>query len=415
MIRPAFRHWLLVSLLGFSVAGLPAAPVTAERVSALSPAEQGPWRDYLARSAAAALADQAVVDEEARAAGLALPLRAPESGGDFKLTEKIDPAWYATAEAGLLADAILSFQTPTGGWSKHTDFSQGPRRPGMQWTSQSDPGKRARYVGTFDNDSTTAQIGFLARVWQATGREDCKAGVLRGVDYVLAAQYPGGGWPQIYPLLGGYHDDITFNDDAMTHVLELLRDIVNGAPAFALLDAGRRARAEQALAAGLACVLRMQIDFQGKKAVWCAQHDAMTLAPTAARAMEPVSFSGLESAHILKFLMTLRSPSPELVAAIEAGLSWLESARVTGIAKRKVDGRTVYTEDPASTEVYWARFYDPVTGRPIFPGRDGVVYESYEAMIAKNAGGYDYYTTLPGSVLRNGQKQWRKRLVAAGG
>lgn len=415
MIRPALRLCLCVSLLGFAAAGLPAAPVTAERVSALSPAEQGPWRDYLARSAAAALADQAVVDEEARAAGLALPLRAPESGGDFKFSEKTEADWYVSDEAAALADAILSFQTPAGGWSKHTDYSRGKRRPGMQWTSQSDPGKRARYAGTFDNDSTTAQIQFLSRVWQATGREDCKAGVLRGVDYVLAAQYPSGGWPQVYPLLGGYHDDITFNDNAMTHVLELLRDIADGDPAFALVDAERRARAARALAAGVACVLRMQLEFQGKKAVWCAQHDAMTLAPTAARAMEPVSFSGLESAHILKFLMTLRRPSPETVAAIEAGLAWLENARVTGVAKRKKGGRTVYVADPASTEVYWARFYDPRTGRPIFPGRDGVIYEDYATMIAKNAGGYDYYTTLPGSVLRNGQKQWRKRLAAAGG
>lgn len=415
MMPPDPRRWFLLFALGFSVAGLPAAPVTEDRVSTLSPAEQSPWRDYLLRSVAAARADQAVVDEEARVAGLALPLRAPESGGDFKLTEKVDASWYATPEAGKTADAILSFQTPTGGWSKHTDYSQGPRRPGMQWTSQSDPGKRARYVGTFDNDSTTAQIRFLALVWQATGREDCKAGALRGVDYVLAAQYPSGGWPQIYPLIGGYHDDITFNDDAMTHVLELLRDVVDGAPAFALLDAERRARAERALAAGVACVLRMQIVIEGKKTVWCAQHDAMTLAPTAARAMEPASFSGLESAHILKFLMTLRRPSPEAVAAIEAGLAWLENARVTGIAKRKEGGRTVYAADPASAEVYWARFYDFETGRPIFPGRDGVIYESYESMIAKNAGGYDYYTTLPGSVLRNGQKQWRKRLAAAGG
>jgi PelA/Pel-15E family pectate lyase len=118
----------------------------------------------------------------------------------------------------------------------------------------------------------------------------------------------------------------------------------------------------------------------------------------------------MESVRVLKVLMSIRRPSPEQIAAVEAGLAWLEQAKVTDVAKRSVDGKTVYQVDPASTEVYWARFYDLETGRPIFPGRDGVVYESFEAMIAKNAGGYDYYTTQPNSLLRTGQKNWRKML-----
>ena len=126
--------------------------------------------------------------------------------------------------------------------------------------------------------------------------------------------------------------------------------------------------------------------------------------------MEPATLSGAESARLLEFLMTIESPSPELVAAIEAGLKWLESAKVTGIKKARRDGRTTYVADPSSTEVYWARFYDLKTAKPVFPGRDGVLYPTFEAMAAANPTGYDYYTTIPGGILNSRQKKWRKML-----
>jgi PelA/Pel-15E family pectate lyase len=36
------------------------------------------------------------------------------------------------------------------------------------------------------------------------------------VRYLLAAQFPNGGWPQVWPLEGGYHDAVTFNDNAVS-------------------------------------------------------------------------------------------------------------------------------------------------------------------------------------------------------
>src|SRR5688572_32751332 len=45
---------------------------------------------------------------------------------------------FASDEAKQLADAVLSYQTSTGGWSKHIGYGKGPRQPGMQWTSQNE-------------------------------------------------------------------------------------------------------------------------------------------------------------------------------------------------------------------------------------------------------------------------------------
>lgn len=388
-----------------------AEPITLDRINDLPPEERLAWKTYLVRSQTSARADLAAVQAEVVANKMTNALRAP-SGGDFKLSVPAGDPWYGGPEAQTLADAILSYQTPTGGWSKHLGFSHGPRQPGMQWTSQNEPGQAAHYVATFDNNSTTAEMDFLAAVWRATKREDCRAAFIRGLHFIFAAQYPNGGWPQGYPLEGKYHDDITFNDDAMTHVLELLHGITSGDPSYAFLEAALRQKAAAALEAGIQCVLRVQIVQSGKKTAWCGQHDPLTLQPASARKMEPATLSGLESAHILKFLMTLTNPTPEVVVSIEAGLSWLEAVKITSLAKTKREGKTAYETTAASTEVYWARFYSLTNSKPVFPGRDGVLYDSYAAMAAQNRLGYDYLTTLPGSILGNGQKKWRKMLAA---
>jgi PelA/Pel-15E family pectate lyase len=309
-----------------------------------------------------------------------------------------------------LAIIVLSYQTPSGGWSKHTGYSRGPRQPGMQWSSQSEPGQSPHYLATFDNRSTTEQLHFLAGVWQATGRDDCRAGFLKGLQFILQAQYPNGGWPQVYPLEGDYHDAITLNDDAMTHILELLQAICSEAPYFAFLTEADRAAAAVALKSGIDCVIKAQVRQAGQRTAWCAQHDALTLQPTAARAMEPATLSSLESARLLKFLMMVPDPSPELVETIECGLSWLEAVRLNDVRKTKREGKTIYVSDPASTEVYWARFYDLESSQPVFPGRNGVVYPTFEAMAANNRLGYDFCTTIPGSIIKNGQKKWRKMI-----
>src|SRR4051812_42068171 len=95
-----------------------AEPVTLTRVNELPPAERPGWKDYLERSEANARADTAAVEAELAVNGMTKTLRAPE-GGDFKRPAEPGDAWYAGDEAGQLATTVLSYQTPSGGWSKH--------------------------------------------------------------------------------------------------------------------------------------------------------------------------------------------------------------------------------------------------------------------------------------------------------
>ena len=379
--------------------------VTAERIAALPEEERGAWERYFARSVERRRAEQAVLDAEVLAAGLAAPRLAP-AGDDFRLPSHVTAAWF-TSEAGrAITGAVVSFQTPSGGWSKHVRFDRGARAAGMHWSSQTDPW---HYVGTFDNRSTTEELRLLAGAQQAGGREELRAAFLRGLDYIFDAQFPNGGWPQGYPLEGKYHDEITLNDNAMTHVLELLHDIAAGLPEFAFVDDARRTRTREAFAAGLRCLVKMQVVQNGRPTVWCAQHDPLTLAPAAARLKEPPSLSGEESGDLLLFLMRLPEPPLEIIPVIESGLAWFERARLTGLRPTQRDGRSFYAADPTATEPYWARFYDLATNRPIFAGaQDGIIYDSFEEMWLHNHFGYDYYTRRPAGLLTKERERWAK-------
>ena len=62
------------------------------------------------------------------------------------------------------------------------------------------------------------------------------AAFTRGFDYLLAAEYPKGGWPQFFPLREGYYSRITFNDKGapiqrepiLTELRQRIRDVRQG-------------------------------------------------------------------------------------------------------------------------------------------------------------------------------------------
>src|SRR6185437_8509770 len=84
--------------------------------------------------------------------------------------------WYASDEARRMADVVVSFQTPAGGWSKNLDFTAHARQKGEAFAANNlsrflapddfdtPHDQKWNYVGTLDNDATNSQLQFLARV-----------------------------------------------------------------------------------------------------------------------------------------------------------------------------------------------------------------------------------------------------------
>jgi PelA/Pel-15E family pectate lyase len=387
------------------------ALLTEERLAACPEPERAAWREYLERSQNHARHERVTLAAERAAAGLARSQPAPGARKYFGFDGKKDAAFFARPEMVALAEVVLSYQTPTGGWSKHVDYSRGPRPPGTHWTAQG--GEGWHYCGTLDNRSTTEQIEFLARVHAATGRAEFRDGALCGLEWLLQAQYPNGGWPQNYPLEPGYHEATTLNDGAMQHALKVVLAVSRGDEPFQWVAAPLRQRAAQALARGLACLCRSQVRIGDRLTVWCAQHDPLTLEPVAARLKEPPSLSGAESADLVKFLMRFGPLDDDMRTCIEAALAWFETHQITDLRETtNAAGKADYVHDPASTEVRWARFYDLATERPIFAGaQDGIIYHSFREMAAHNDVAYDYFTTHPRDLLAKEAARWRKRMA----
>ncbi len=319
----------------------------------------------------------------------ASPFALAADAGD--LTRKPD-AWFKSEEGRGTVACVLSWQAPEGGWPKNLDT-----------TRKEFSGKPGDLQGTFDNKATTGELRFLARAFEVTGDGTCRTAFLKGFDHILEAQYPNGGWPQFHPPGKKYHRHITFNDGSMIRLLEFLRD----SRAYRFLDESRQGKASKAFDQGVDCIVRCQIVVRGTPTVWCAQHDETTFVPAMARAYELPSLSGSESAGILRFLMSLDKPSPEVIRAVKAGVAWFDSAKLAGIRIEDSGSDRHAVADP-SAKPLWARFYDLETGKPFFCDRDGVKKPSLADIGEERRNGYAWYGNW-GESVANDFAKWPHR------
>jgi PelA/Pel-15E family pectate lyase len=384
--------------------------LTDERINDLAEPARRQWQTYLQQSTELARRDRFVLAQELSRSNLQASQPAPDNSQEFELGSKVDLQWLAAPATGQLAETVMSYQTPAGGWSKAVDYTAGPRLPGTHWTSQSGTGWH--YCGTLDNRSSTEQIAFLAWMYSTSQKPEYRESALRGIRWLLAAQFPNGGWPQVYPLEPGYHEAITLNDAAMQHAMEVLLAIGSREAPYEWVDTELAGLANSAVARGIVCLQQAHLVIDGVATVWCAQHDPLTLEPLGARLKEPASLSGSESADMVKFLMRRAPDSEPTRAAISAAVNWFEQHKIVGLRYVKNElGKTDYVDDPSSTEIRWARFYDIATQQPIFAGgQDGVIYASFTEMAKNNKVGYDYFTTRPLDVITKEVDRWQKRI-----
>jgi PelA/Pel-15E family pectate lyase len=199
----------------------------------------------------------------------------------------------------------------------------------------------------------------------------------------------------------------------MAGVMTLVLDVARKARAYSFVDEARRRRAELAVAKGVECILKTQVVVNGKRTVWCAQHDERTLEPAPARAYEKISLSGSESVGIVRFLMTIEKQDTRVVDAIESAVAWFEQTRLTGIkVVEKPDPSLprgfdrVVVEEPQAPPL-WARFYEMGTNRPIFCGRDSVIKYSLAEIEHERRTGYQWYSGRASKLLSEDYPAWR--------
>ncbi len=328
----------------------------------------------------------------------------------WRSAQRQPAAWYGSAEAIRIAGNLLIYQHENGGWDKNIDMALPLGGKHLEEVRQKHGG-----LSTIDNDATYTQMRYLAKVYAATRDGRYASAFQRGLSYLFAAQYPNGGWPQFYPLRHGYWDHITYNDDAMIGVMELLRSVANGDPAYAFVTPDERDRASAALQKGIECILKTQVVVDGKLTVWCAQHDEVTLAPAKARSYELPSLSGSESVGIVEFLMRIDNPPPEVVRSVEGAVEWFRRSKIEGIrvipkaAPGTPKGTDMTVVSDPSAPPLWARFYDLSTNRPIFCGRDGIVKQTLAEIEYERRNGYRWYVDRPARLLETEYPEWKRK------
>lgn len=359
------------------------------------------WQGYYQRANELQQRDQHTLHAELNALGLtAFTLPAATRRFGFDIHAPV--SWYQTAAGKQVADAILSLQTPSGGWSKRTDMTV-PRQAGQHW------GVEPKYVPTFDNGATTTQLKVLAKAYSATADQRYKAAFERGLALILLAQYPNGGWPQNYPLSGGYHDHVTLNDEATENILSLLLAVTAAKQEFSFVDSNLQQQARQALTKGVALLLQIQQQDAAGLSLWAAQYEHRALTPAWARAYEMPALAVMESATLLDLLMQLPEPSVALQQAIHSAMAWFKRHAI-------YDKHWHHTErvlqDKAGAGPLWPRFAELGSNRPIFGDRDNALYYDVHQVSLERRQGYAWYTDRPAQTLEYYQR-WQQQFPAA--
>ena len=101
---------------------------------------------------------------------------------DYEL-RRTDKEFFTTPEAARIGEQVLAYQRVTGGWPKNIDMCR-PHTP--EELAEIKTQRDRRNDSTTDNNATTTQMTFLARLYQATGDTRYRDAFLAGMEYLLS-------------------------------------------------------------------------------------------------------------------------------------------------------------------------------------------------------------------------------------
>lgn len=316
-----------------------------------------------------------------------------------------------------IAYNILLYQQPNGGWPKNYDMLAILNDEQKNIVAKHEDSLHT----TFDNGATYTQIEYLAKAYTLLHDKKYEEAALRGLQFILEAQYENGGWPQFYPDMSGYRKYITFNDDAMTGVMTVLQHIVQNEPYYLFLNNKLRSEASKAYQKGIDCILKCQIVENSTPTVWCQQHDNITLKPVGARTFELPSEASEESAEIVRLLMQVKNPNEEIINAVKNAVAWFQKVEIKNVVVKTVPAKDVVykyheakydkivvTDSTASP--IWTRYYELGTDRPMFANRDGKKVYQLSDVSRERRTGYAWYGYWPQKLISAEYPAWLKKI-----
>ena len=327
-----------------------------------------------------------------------------------------EPSFYESVEAVRVAENFLLFQAKIGGWDKMDSRRISGHMLNVLTAEQKEILRSGPdHQCSLDNEATYTQMRFLARVFAATGEDRFRDGFIRGCEYLLQAQYPNGGWPQFYPLRGGYSDGVTFNDSAMTGAIWVLDDVASGRAPFDLAEEELRLRCREAVERGRNCILRCQIVVAGRKTAWAQQYDATSLKPAWGRVSEVPSLVSAGSVEIVRYLMSIDHPSMAVQQAIVGAVGWFDEVKVSGKRLVTVENKALpggfdrkLVDDPAAPPI-WGRYYEIGSNRVLYIENGRIHYELARLSPRHRVGHGWIGGRWPAALLDRDYPAWREK------
>jgi PelA/Pel-15E family pectate lyase len=344
-----------------------------------------------------------------------------KSAGRLILTVAVAMAWasisFAQVKTDSIAENMLVYQRAVGGWPKAV------KEVKVDYTKKLSTAEKQATLAdinkidaTIDNEATFKEINYLVKAYKQTDNKTYLQSAEKGIRYLLKAQNAKGGWPQYYPDSSLYRAAITFNDNAMMHVMQILDNVANKKNGFDVVDPTLVEPSAKAIKKGIDCILKTQIVVNGKLTGWNQQYDRNTLKPIMARKFELVGITPAESTEIVKFLMKQPNPSPEIKLAVKSAIEWFDAVKIVGyrfdhIKDPKQPGGkdAVLMADPNST--IWARYYEIGTNKPFFSGRSSEKKYSVTEIEVERRAGYAWYGAWPKQLLDKDYPLWAKKYL----
>ncbi len=316
---------------------------------------------------------------------------------------------YDRTEFEAIAQNFVEWQNYDGGWPKNIDWLAKIDKDSVRRIMQ----KRYR-SSTLDNRNIFPQIEYLSEAYTRTKNETFKNSAEKGLQYILAIQNSlSGGWR------GWDIDAITYNDEIMTGVMNLMLDIKLKHENYTWVSEELYDKIVKSLDKAIKVTLKCQIEVDGVKTAWGQQHSHKTLRPMEARSFELPSITANESCDVLLFLMRIENPDQDVIDAVHAGVKWLEKAKLNGFKIERVPlprNQYINKEYPYDLQVIedlqakpiWARFYDIETNQPFLCNRDGIKVYNLNEVSPESRTGYAWYGYWPEPVFK-AYADWKGR------
>lgn len=320
-------------------------------------------------------------------------------------------ATFSAQIKDTLAEKMLVYQLPNGGWGKQLDD-----KSVVDYNLPIDKKLLAKIKetgddhATIDNNATSREINALIKSYKTTNNPEYLKSAEKGISYLLSMQYKNGGFPQYYPNSGLYRKQITYNDNAMINALTVLYNVAEGKNDFDVVDSKLKEKSKPAVQKGIDCILKTQVVQKGTPSIWGDQYNEITMQPDKARAFEPISLATGESVNIVRFLM-LQTATPEIQKSIKSAVNWFKQNKIEGYSYNvtKQNGKAVRTLAEDKNSIIWARFYDINTNKPLFGDRDGSVKYNYNDVSEERRNGYSWFGDFADKLINKEFPKWTQK------